>query len=88
MLESIYYVISWVCRRACPHCYDERFKPYPEPDAARLAEQSRAVFPQVVRHLPETMGYTDLEAVMVSARKPPIRVYTRTKSAPRMTMSV
>lgn len=61
MLESIYYVLSWVCRRACAHCYDARFRPYPEPEAARLAEESRAAFPQVVRHLPETMLYTDLE---------------------------
>jgi len=61
VFESIYYVLSWVCRRACAHCYDERFRPYPEPEAARLAEESRAVFPQVVRHLPETMLYTDLE---------------------------
>ena len=61
MLESIYYSISWVCRRACPHCYDERFRPYPPSEAARLVEQSRAVFPEVVRHLPETMIYADLE---------------------------
>ncbi|HSV93227.1 MAG TPA: radical SAM protein [Desulfobacterales bacterium] len=61
MLESIYYSISWVCRRACPHCYDERFKPYPPPEAARLTDLGRAVFPRVVGHLPETMRYTDLE---------------------------
>jgi hypothetical protein len=61
MLESIYYAISWVCRRACPHCYDERFKPYPPLEAASLTEQSRTVYPQVVRSLPETMIYTDLE---------------------------
>jgi hypothetical protein len=61
VLESIYYVISWVCRRACPHCYDERFRPYPDKEAARLAEASQRVFPQVVRHLPETMRYADLE---------------------------
>ncbi|MCU0586338.1 MAG: hypothetical protein MUC46_09790, partial [Desulfobacterales bacterium] len=61
MLESIYYAISWVCRRACPHCYDERFTPYPPLEAASLTEQSRTVYPQVVRSLPETMIYTDLE---------------------------
>ena len=61
MLESIYYVISWVCRRACPHCYDERFRPYPDEEADRLAQASQTVFPQVVRHLPETMLYVDLE---------------------------
>ena len=61
VLESIYYVISWVCRRACPHCYDERFRPYPDEEADRLAQASQTVFPRVVRHLPETMLYTDLE---------------------------
>jgi hypothetical protein len=24
-LESIYYVVSWLCHRQCPHCYEERF---------------------------------------------------------------
>ena len=48
MLESIYYAISWVCRRACPHCYDERFRPYPDPDVQTLTEKSRAVSAQVV----------------------------------------
>ena len=27
-MESIYYVISWLCHRRCAHCYDTRFRPY------------------------------------------------------------
>jgi Iron-sulfur cluster-binding domain len=61
MLESIYYAISWVCRRACPHCYDERFRPYPEPEAHALSEKSRAVSAQVVGNLPQALMITDLE---------------------------
>ncbi len=76
MLESIYYAISWVCRRACRHCYDDRFKAYPPLEAASLTEQSRAVYPQVVRSLPETMIYTDLEDQLEDGtfRKKPGRI--------------
>ncbi|MCU0574830.1 MAG: radical SAM protein, partial [Syntrophobacteraceae bacterium] len=61
MLESIYYVISWACRRACPHCYDERFRPYSGGELEAITSRSKAAFPAIVSHLPETMVYTDLE---------------------------
>jgi hypothetical protein len=61
MLESIYYAISWVCRHACPHCYDERFRPYPEAEVQVLTEKSLAVCAQVVANLPQTLMVTDLE---------------------------
>ncbi len=61
MLESIYYVISWACLHACPHCYDERFRPYSESELAGLTARSKAAFPSIVSHLPESMVYTDLE---------------------------
>ncbi len=28
-MDSIYYVITWLCHRTCEHCYDDRFRPYP-----------------------------------------------------------
>ena len=28
-MDSIYYVITWLCHRTCDHCYDDRFRPYP-----------------------------------------------------------
>lgn len=28
-MDSIYYVITWLCHRTCEHCYDHRFRPYP-----------------------------------------------------------
>lgn len=61
MLESIYYVITWACRRACAHCYDERFRPYPAAELRELARRSRDSFPKIIEHFPETMLYTDLE---------------------------
>ncbi|HEX5679274.1 MAG TPA: hypothetical protein VFX82_00485, partial [Desulfobacterales bacterium] len=61
MLESIYYAISWVCRRACAHCYDERFRPYPDAEVQALTEKSRTVSAQVVANLPQTLMVTDTE---------------------------
>jgi MoaA/NifB/PqqE/SkfB family radical SAM enzyme len=61
MLESIYYVISWACRRACPHCYDTRFRPYSGSELEAITSRSQSAFPAIVSHLPESMVYTDLE---------------------------
>lgn len=61
MLESIYYVITWACRRACAHCYDERFRPYPAAELGELTRRSRDSFPKIIDHFPETLVYTDLE---------------------------
>ncbi len=61
MLESIYYVITWACRRACPHCYDERFRPYPAAELHELTRRSRDSFPKIIENFPETLLYTDLE---------------------------
>ena len=27
-MESIYFVMSWLCHRTCEHCYEDRFHPY------------------------------------------------------------
>lgn len=29
-MDSIYFVITWLCHRTCDHCYDDRFRPYPQ----------------------------------------------------------
>ncbi len=34
-MESIYYVLSWLCHRRCDHCYDTRFRPYVRENATR-----------------------------------------------------
>jgi MoaA/NifB/PqqE/SkfB family radical SAM enzyme len=61
MLESIYYVISRACLRACPHCYDDRFRPYSGRELEDITARSKAAFPSIVSHLPESMVYADLE---------------------------
>jgi hypothetical protein len=61
MLESIYYAVTWACRRACAHCYDERFRNYTPLELEALLEREEQVFPRVVRNLPESLRYTDLE---------------------------
>ena len=61
MLESIYYVITWACRRECAHCYDDRFRRYPPKEIHNLLAQEEVILPKIVAHLPEELGYIDLE---------------------------
>ncbi len=61
MLESIYYVISWACTRACPHCYDDRFHPYGSDQLKAQIDRAKKDFPRIIDNLPETMEYSDLE---------------------------
>lgn len=61
MLESIYWAISWACNRACPHCYDERFRPYPAAERARLTAAAWETARRVLRHLPESLEICDFE---------------------------
>ena len=35
-MESIYYVMSWLCHRTCRHCYEDRFRPYYGEDLERV----------------------------------------------------
>ena len=62
MLESIYYVISWLCHRQCPHCYEERFHPYQGAELATVVGEARRNFERVIDHLPEHMRYRVPEA--------------------------
>lgn len=56
-LESIYYVISWLCHRQCPHCYETRFRPYQGAELTSVVEESRRNFERIIDHFPETMRY-------------------------------
>lgn len=61
MLESIYYVLTRACNRACRHCYDEGFRPYaPAEEAAMLHEQA-ALMPRIIANLPETLTFYDTD---------------------------
>jgi hypothetical protein len=52
-MESIYYVMSWLCHRTCRHCYEDRFRPYHGAELERVTAEARANFPRVIAHLPE-----------------------------------
>jgi hypothetical protein len=56
-MESIYYVISWLCHRQCPHCYEERFHPYHGAELTAVTDEARRNFERIINHFPESMRY-------------------------------
>jgi hypothetical protein len=61
-VESIYYVMSWLCHRRCRHCYEERFRPYAGDEFKSVVEEAQQCFPRVIANLPERMTYLDAAA--------------------------
>lgn len=61
-MESIYYVMTWLCHRTCAHCYEERFHPYAGGELERVVGESRGNFRRVIANLPRRMRYRDLAA--------------------------
>jgi len=59
-MESIYYVMSWLCHRRCVHCYDGRFRPYRGAELERVVREARDNHRRIIDHLPERMTYRDL----------------------------
>ncbi|GAB4356801.1 MAG: hypothetical protein OHK0021_01100 [Bryobacter sp.] len=60
-MESIYYVMSYLCHRTCEHCYEDRFRPYYGTELEAVLAQSQTNFPLVIRNLPRRMQYRDTE---------------------------
>ena len=58
-MESIYYVISWLCHQTCTHCYEDRFRPYYGDDLTRVVNEARESFPKVIANLPPRMTFFD-----------------------------
>jgi MoaA/NifB/PqqE/SkfB family radical SAM enzyme len=58
-MESIYYVMSWLCHRTCAHCYEDRFRPYHGGDLRRVVEQAASIAPRVIANLPDRLTYLD-----------------------------
>ena len=56
-MESIYYVMTWLCHRTCVHCYEDRFRPYYGGDLDRVAGQSRANFERIIANFPDSMRF-------------------------------
>ncbi|MBL8227814.1 MAG: SPASM domain-containing protein [Bryobacterales bacterium] len=58
-MESIYYVLSWLCHRKCEHCYEERFHPYHGDELRQVQEQSVLAMPEIVANFPDRLTYLD-----------------------------
>ncbi|MBI5282067.1 MAG: SPASM domain-containing protein [Candidatus Solibacter usitatus] len=58
-MESIYYVMTWLCHRSCEHCYDDRFRPYHGDGLAGVLDESRGRFRRIIANLPGRMTFRD-----------------------------
>jgi len=60
-MESIYYVMTFLCHRQCPHCYEDRFRPYYGDELDQVVSESRSNFQRIIGNFPERMTYLDIE---------------------------
>ncbi|MFT5182598.1 MAG: hypothetical protein ACI8S3_002491 [Alphaproteobacteria bacterium] len=60
-MESIYYVMTWLCHRKCVHCYDDRFRPYVRGALDKVVAESATDSSRIIANLPDTMMYRDLD---------------------------
>jgi hypothetical protein len=60
-MESIYYVMTFLCHRQCPHCYEDRFHPYYGEDLEQVVSESRSNFSRIIENFPDRMTYLDIE---------------------------
>ena len=60
-MESIYYVITWLCHRTCDHCYEDRFRPYRGDQLRQVVGESEQLFHRIIDNFPERHTYLDLE---------------------------
>lgn len=67
-MESIYYVMTYLCHRRCVHCYEERFRPYAGEELEEVVSESRSRFGRIIDHLPERMTYADPAADLGECR--------------------
>lgn len=58
-MESIYYVMSWLCHRRCKHCYEERFRPYAGEELRQVVDEARGAYARIIANLPERMEFLD-----------------------------
>ncbi|MBM3794965.1 MAG: radical SAM/SPASM domain-containing protein, partial [Acidobacteria bacterium] len=56
-MESIYFVLTWLCHRTCPHCYEDRFRPHYGADRDRMAGLSRDNAPRIIANFPERLRF-------------------------------
>lgn len=58
-MESIYYVISWLCHRRRVHCYDTRFHPNVREERDAVANEAVTNYGRIVVNLPDRMTYPE-----------------------------
>lgn len=58
-MQSVYYVVSFLCHRTCPHCYEDRFRPYYGEERERVVGESRESFRRIIDNFPERMSYRE-----------------------------
>ena len=58
-MESIYYVVTWLCHRACKHCYEDRFHPYHGAELQSVVAQSQENYRKIIGNFPDRMMYRD-----------------------------
>ena len=58
-MESLYWVMSWLCHRKCVHCYEDRFRPYYGAELAAVVTEAETSFRAIISNLPAQMSYLD-----------------------------
>jgi hypothetical protein len=58
-MESVYWVLTWVCHRRCVHCYDDRFRPYVRAGLRAVMDESEAAWRKVLANLPPRFHVRD-----------------------------
>lgn len=59
-MESIYYVLSYLCHRRCPHCYEDRFRPYYGEELKQVVGESSQNYERIINNFPDQMTWLDL----------------------------
>jgi hypothetical protein len=62
-VESIYYVMTWLCHRTCEHCYEDRFHPYHGEELKKVVRESQQNVPRIIANFPDCFTYRDLNDV-------------------------
>jgi MoaA/NifB/PqqE/SkfB family radical SAM enzyme len=62
-MEAIYWVLTWACHRRCPHCYDDRFRPYVRDELRRVVGEGQAAYQRILANLPDDFSYEDAKGV-------------------------
>jgi hypothetical protein len=62
-MEAIYWVLTWACHRKCPHCYDDRFRPYVRDELKRVVGEGQAAYRAILGNLPDDYSFVGRDGV-------------------------